>query len=227
MRSQYFRPGLPGCDRRAWVGSHLFRCKSIDQLISDCESAELRLKKSLGWLSLTSLGIGAVIGSGIFTIVGTAIAGQKFQTSSILNAPLLQYLMHHNASFGRPGAGPAIALSFVLVAIACGFASVCYAELAAMIPIAGSAYTYTYATMGEIIAWIIGWDLILEYAVSNMAVSVGFSAHLVDLLDWFGVHPDPKWISPAYWPLGHSDVEVHLRSSPTPHLPSQPTTLAL
>ena len=167
----------------------LFRRKSIDQLISDCEGAELRLKKSLGWLSLTSLGIGAVIGSGIFTIVGTAIAGQKFQTSSILNAPLLEYLIHHSASFGRPGAGPAIALSFVLVAIVCGFASVCYAELAAMIPIAGSAYTYTYATMGELIAWIIGWDLILEYAVSNMAVSVGFSAHMVDLLDWFGVHP--------------------------------------
>ncbi|HWN75449.1 MAG TPA: amino acid permease, partial [Candidatus Udaeobacter sp.] len=141
------------------MASPLFRRKNIDQLISDCEGAEFRLKKSLGWLSLTSLGIGAVIGSGIFTIVGTAIAGQKFETSSILNAPLLQYLVHHSASFGRPGAGPAIALSFVLVAIACGFASVCYAELAAMIPIAGSAYTYTYATMGELIAWIIGWDL--------------------------------------------------------------------
>ncbi len=100
------------------MGSELFRCKGIDQLISDSENAEVRLKKSLGWLSLTSLGIGAVIGSGIFTIVGTAIAGQKFQASSILNAPLLEYLIHRSASFGRPGAGPAIALSFVLVAIA-------------------------------------------------------------------------------------------------------------
>ncbi len=197
--------------------SSLFRRKNIDQLISDCEGAEFRLKKSLGWLSLTSLGIGAVIGSGIFTIVGTAIAGQKFQTSSILNAPLLQYLVHHNASFGRPGAGPAIALSFILVAIACGFASVCYAELAAMIPIAGSAYTYTYATMGELIAWIIGWDLILEYAVSNMAVSVGFSAHLVDLLDWFGLHPDPKWISPAYLPSGLSDLQGNMIYGPGWH----------
>ena len=161
------------------MATQLFRCKGIDQLLSDSENAEIRLKKSLGWLSLTSLGIGAVIGSGIFTIIGTAIAGQKFQASSILNAPLLEYLIHHSASFGRPGAGPAIALSFILVAIVCGFASVCYAELAAMIPIAGSAYTYTYATMGELIAWIIGWDLILEYAVSNMAVSVGFSAHMV------------------------------------------------
>ena len=189
------------------MGSDLFRRKSIDQLLSDCEKAEVRLKKSLGWLSLTSLGIGAVIGSGIFTIVGTAIAGQKFAASSILNAPLLEYLIHHSATFGRPGAGPAIALSFILVAIACGFASVCYAELAAMIPIAGSAYTYTYATMGELIAWIIGWDLILEYAVSNMAVSVGFSQHMVNLLDWFGVHPDPRWISPAYLPSGMTDLQ--------------------
>src|SRR4029077_4753615 len=164
-----------GFDRSARVASSpLFRCKNIDQLLSDSENAEIRLKKSLGWLSLTSLGMGAGIGSGIFTVVGTAIAGQKLQVSSILNAPLLQYLITHSTSFGRPGAGPAIAISFILVAVVCGFASVCYAELAAMIPIAGSAYTYTYATMGELIAWIIGWDLILEYAVSNMAVSVGF-----------------------------------------------------
>jgi APA family basic amino acid/polyamine antiporter len=189
------------------VGSSLFRCKSIDQLLHDCENAEVPLKKSLGWLSLTSLGIGAVIGSGIFTIIGTAIAGQKFTASSILNAPLLEYLIHRSPSFGRPGAGPAIALSFVLVSVVCGFASVCYAELAAMIPIAGSAYTYTYATMGELIAWIIGWDLILEYAVSNMAVSVGFSQHIVNLFDWFGWHPDPKWISPAYLPTGLQDLQ--------------------
>src|SRR5437763_9569188 len=217
MRSQYFRPGLPGCDRRAWVGSHLFRCKGIDQLLSDSENAEVRLKKSLGWLSLTSLGIGAVIGSGIFTIIGTAIAGQKFEASSILNAPLLEYLIHHSASFGRPGAGPAIAVSFVLVAIVCGFASVCYAELAAMIPIAGSAYTYTYATMGELIAWIIGWDLILEYAVSNMAVSVGFSQHIVNLLDWFGLHPSLRWISPAYLPSGLSDLQGNALYAPGWH----------
>jgi basic amino acid/polyamine antiporter, APA family len=189
------------------VASDLFRRKGIDQLISDCENAEVQLKKSLGWVSLTSLGIGAVIGSGIFTIIGTAIAGQKLQVSSILNAPLLEYMIHRSPSFGRPGAGPAIALSFVLVAIVCGFASVCYAELAAMIPIAGSAYTYTYATMGELIAWIIGWDLILEYAVSNMAVSVGFSQHIVNLFDWFGWHPNPRWISPAYLPSGLQDLQ--------------------
>ena len=188
------------------MGSGLFRVKNIDQLISDADEPERRLKKSLGWLSLTSLGIGAVIGSGIFTVIGTAIAGQKLQISSILNAPLLEYLIYRTPSFGRPGAGPAIAISFMLVAVVCGFAALCYAELAAMIPIAGSAYTYTYATMGELIAWIIGWDLILEYAVSNMAVSVGFSAHVVGLLDWFGVHPNPQWISPAYLPGGLSDL---------------------
>src|SRR5271170_3178303 len=109
------------------------RCKSIDQLISDSENQEIRLKKSLGWLSLTSLGIGAVIGSGIFTVIGTAIAGQKMQVSSILNAPLLEYLIYHSASYGRPGAGPAIALSFALVGFVCCFAALCYAELAAMI----------------------------------------------------------------------------------------------
>ncbi|MFZ3218087.1 MAG: amino acid permease [Candidatus Acidiferrales bacterium] len=189
------------------MGAQLFRRKDIDQLISDSEKPEHRLKKSLGWLSLTSLGIGAVIGSGIFTIIGTAIAGQKLQFKSVLNAPLLEYLIYHSASFGRPGAGPAIALSFVLVGVVCAFAALCYAELAAMIPIAGSAYTYTYATMGELIAWIIGWDLILEYAVSNMAVSVGFSAHVVNLLDWFGIHPSLRWITPAYLPAGLADLQ--------------------
>jgi APA family basic amino acid/polyamine antiporter len=199
------------------LNPQLFRTKSIDQLISDSENPEKRLKKTLGWLSLTSLGIGAVIGSGIFTVVGTAIAGQKMQFKSILNAPLLEYLIYHSASFGRPGAGPAIALSFVLVAIACAFAGLCYAELAAMIPIAGSAYTYTYATMGELIAWIIGWDLILEYAVSNMAVSVGFSAHVVDLIDWFGIRPSLRWITPAYLPAGLSDLQGNVLYDPGWH----------
>jgi APA family basic amino acid/polyamine antiporter len=199
------------------LGAQLFRTKDIDRLISDSENPEKQLKKSLGWLSLTSLGIGAVIGSGIFTIIGTAIAGQKLQFKSVLNAPLLEYLIYHSASFGRPGAGPAIALSFVLVGVVCAFAALCYAELAAMIPIAGSAYTYTYATMGELIAWIIGWDLILEYAVSNMAVSVGFSAHVVNLLDWFGVHPSLRWITPAYLPAGLADLQGNTLYDPGWH----------
>ena len=157
----------------------LFRKKSIDALIADSEDPSRKLKRTLGPWSLTSLGIGAVIGSGIFTVIGTAIAGQKFDTSSILNAPLADFIVRHAATQGRPGAGPALAISLVLVAIVCAFTALCYAELASMIPVAGSAYTYTYATMGELIAWIIGWDLILEYAVSNMAVSVGFAAHMV------------------------------------------------
>ena len=187
------------------MANQLFARKSIDKLISDSENPETRLKKTLGPWALTALGIGAVIGSGIFTVIGTEIAGQKFTTESILNAPLLEYLIHHSATFGRPGAGPAIALSFVLVAIVCAFTALCYAELASMIPIAGSAYTYTYATMGELIAWIIGWDLILEYAVSNMAVSVGFAAHILDLFNWFGINPPLRWISPAYLPTGLQD----------------------
>ena len=192
------------------MASQLFAKKSIDKLIADSENPETRLKKTLGPVALTALGIGAVIGSGIFTVIGTAIAGQKFEFSSILNAPLLDYLIHHSASFGRPGAGPGIAISFVIVAIVCAFTALCYAELASMIPIAGSAYTYTYATMGELIAWIIGWDLILEYAVSNMAVSVGFAAHVVDLFNWFGVNPPSRWISPAYLPTGMSDFQGNM-----------------
>jgi basic amino acid/polyamine antiporter, APA family len=148
--------------------------------------ARRRLKKSLGVWSLIALGVGAVIGSGIFTVTGTAAAGEHFLAKSIFKAPVLDLLLNGgNASTlsGRLGAGPAISVSFVLVAIACGFAAICYAELASMIPIAGSAYTYSYATLGEIFAWIIGWDLILEYAFSNMSVAVGFSAYFNDLLD--------------------------------------------
>jgi basic amino acid/polyamine antiporter, APA family len=199
------------------LANQLFACKSIDKLISDSEEPEHRLKKTLGPWSLTGLGIGAVIGSGIFTVVGTAIAGQKFNTSSILNAPLADYLVHHAATLGRPGAGPALAISLVLVAIVCAFTGLCYAELASMIPIAGSAYTYTYATMGELIAWIIGWDLILEYAVSNMAVSVGFAAHMVATFSWFGWHPALRWITPAYLPGGLTDLQGNVLYAPGWH----------
>nr|WP_252263695.1 amino acid permease [Paracidobacterium acidisoli] len=186
-------------------------------MISDSENPEHSLRKTLGPVSLTALGIGAVIGSGIFTVIGTAIAGEKFDTSSIFNTPLLDYIVHHTALAGRPGAGPALALSLVLVAIVCAFTGLCYAELASMIPIAGSAYTYTYATMGELIAWIIGWDLILEYAFSNMAVCVGFAAHIVDFLDWFGIHPSARWISPAYLPSGLQDFQGHTLYTPGWH----------
>ena len=191
--------------RRGALLSQLVARKSIDKLIRASEEPGNALKKSLGPWSLTALGIGAVIGSGIFTVIGTAMAGQSFDAPNIRDTPLLHYLLHHTAMAGRPGAGPALALSLVLVAIVCVFTGLCYAELASMIPIAGSAYTYTYATLGELVAWIIGWDLILEYAFSNMSVSVGFAAHMVDLLDWFGLHPPARWISPAYLPTGLQD----------------------
>ena len=147
--------------RRTVLFRQLVARKSIDKLIRDSQEPGNSLKKSLGPWSLTALGIGAVIGSGIFTVIGTAMAGQKFDVPNIRDTPLLHYLIHHTALAGRPGAGPALALSLVLVAIVCVFTGLCYAELASMIPIAGSAYTYTYATLGELVAWIIGWDLIL------------------------------------------------------------------
>jgi len=172
--------------------SQLFRTKSIDALIAASEEPDKRLRKTLGPWSLTALGVGAVIGSGIFTLTGTAAAGKVEKINSVLNATVIDLLtqgLHAGSVMGRPGAGPAITLSFVLVAIACAFAGVCYAELASMIPIAGSAYTYSYAILGEIVAWIIGWDLILEYAVSNMSVAVGFSAYIQDLFEnLFGFH---------------------------------------
>ena len=170
----------------------LFRTKSIAELIAASDHPSHRLKKTLGLGSLIALGIGIVVGSGIFTLTGTAAAGLKFDYPSIFKAPLLNLLIsgqHAVGTFGRPGAGPAISISFLLVALACSFAALCYAELASMIPVSGSAYTYAYATMGEIFAWIIGWDLILEYAVGNMAVAVGFGAYFNDLLDnAFGFH---------------------------------------
>jgi APA family basic amino acid/polyamine antiporter len=137
------------------------------------------------------------------------MAGQKFDKPEISSTPLIHYLLTHTAMAGRPGAGPALALSLVLVAVVCVFTGLCYAELASMIPIAGSAYTYTYATLGELVAWIIGWDLILEYAFSNMSVSVGFAAHIEALLEWFGLHPPIMWISPAYLPTGLQDLAGH------------------
>jgi APA family basic amino acid/polyamine antiporter len=180
--------------------NQLLRTKSIDALIAGSEDPAVRLRKSLGLWSLMALGIGAVIGSGIFTVTGTAAAGEHFVGKSVFNAPVLDLLLNGgNAATltGRAGAGPAISLSFVLVAIACGFAALCYAELASMIPIAGSAYTYAYATLGEIFAWIIGWDLILEYAFSNMSVAAGFSAYFTDIVEnLFGIHLPAQFSRP-------------------------------
>ncbi len=147
----------------------LFRIKDAARLRAEAEASEGRLKRVLGPLDLVALGIGAVIGAGIFALVGTAAAGDA----------------------SRPGAGPAIVLSFLLTGLACALSGLCYAEMASMVPIAGSAYTYAYATLGEVVAWIIGWDLILEYAVGNVAVAVSWSGYFCELLRGFGLHFPP------------------------------------
>ena len=153
----------------------LFATKSLDRLVSDTEEPSHQLRRTLGVVQLTALGIGAIIGAGIFSSVGSAAAGGS------------EHL----------GAGPAIMVSFVLTAIACGFAALCYAEFAAMVPVAGSAYTYAYATLGELVAWIIGWDLILEYAIGNVAVAVSWSGYFQELLRGLGV-AWPGWLGMDY-----------------------------
>ena len=197
---------MPMTPARKNGGRQAFACKSIDKLIAESEEPSRRLAKSLGPWSLTALGIGAIIGSGIFVLTGTAAAGEHFEVPSILHAQVLDLAVNffQHWSFqgalmhGRPAAGPAIAVSFILVAVACGFAGLCYAELASMIPIAGSAYTYSYATLGEVFAWIIGWDLILEYAVSNVAVAVGFGGYLKAQMATFGIELPDRWSSPVW-----------------------------
>jgi APA family basic amino acid/polyamine antiporter len=154
---------------------HLFAVKSLDQIKRDSEAGGQQLKRTLGPVQLTALGIGAIMGAGIFSTIGSAASGGS----------------------AHVGAGPAIIASFILTAIACGFAALCYAEFAAMVPISGSAYTYAYATLGEAVAWIIGWDLILEYAVGNVAVAISWSGYFRELLAGFGIHI-PGWLCIDY-----------------------------
>jgi APA family basic amino acid/polyamine antiporter len=151
------------------MDSHLLKTKSIERLVGDVEHGGKQLKRTLSALDLTLLGIGAIIGTGIFVLTGTAAANQ---------------------------AGPAITVSYVVAGVACGFAALCYAEFASMIPIAGSAYTYAYATLGEVFAWMIGWDLILEYAVGSMTVAIGWSGYMQKLLHGVGIEL-PLWMTAA------------------------------
>src|SRR3984957_16953839 len=198
-------PAKPSAEVIRTSENQLFCCKSIDKLISESEAPGQRLQKTLGPWSLTALGIGAIIVSRIFVLTGTAAAGEYFQAPSILHAQVLDLIVNflrggsaaNVLMHGRPAAGPSIAVSFLLVALACSFAGLCYAELASMIPIAGSAYTYSYATLGEIFAWIIGWDLILEDAVSNVVVAIGFSSYAKSQLTAFGVNLPDRWSSPV------------------------------
>ena len=161
--------------------SAIFRVKPLARLIADSERSGQQLKRTLGPLQLTSLGVGAIIGAGLFSTVGTAAAGGA----------------------DHLGAGPAIVLSFVLTAVACGLAALCYAEFAAMVPVSGSAYTYAYATLGELVAWIIGWDLIIEYAIGNVAVAISWSGYFQELLRGFGLHL-PAWLGTDYRTAYHA-----------------------
>ena len=177
------------------MASNLFRTKSPDHLIAEAEAPDRQIKRALSAFELTCVGIGAVIGAGIFSLAGTAAAGEQIE-ASLWKTPVLNFIISHlthaELVYGRPGAGPPVMLSFVVAAVACGFAALCYAELASMIPVSGSAYTYSYATFGEIVAWIIGWDLILEYAVGNMAVAVSWSGYFVDLCGKFAFRFEHK-----------------------------------
>jgi len=168
------------------VLSDLMRRKSLDEILGAPEEGHGgRLRRTLSATSLTMLGIGAVIGAGIFSAVGTAAAGGA----------------------DHLGAGPALMVSFVLTAVACGFAALCYAELASMVPIAGSAYTYSYATLGELIAWIIGWDLIIEYAVGNIAVAISWSGYFQELLRGFSIEW-PAWLGTDYRSAAQASAQV-------------------
>jgi APA family basic amino acid/polyamine antiporter len=149
------------------VAGSLFRTKSIDRLRAEADaSGEGTLKRTLGPFALVALGIGAIIGAGLFVRTAAAIADR---------------------------AGPSVTVAFIVAGIGCAFAGLCYAEFASMIPVAGSAYTYSYATMGELVAWMIGWDLVLEYAVGAATVAIAWSEYFNRVLDWFGMRIPYQW----------------------------------
>jgi APA family basic amino acid/polyamine antiporter len=179
----------------------LWRTKSVDALIHESQTRGHKLVRVLGALDVTMIGIGAIIGAGIFAMVGEAAVG---------------------ASSGYP-AGPALIVSFVLTAIACGFTALCYAELAAMVPISGSAYTYSYATMGELVAWIIGWDLILEYAIGNVAVAISWSGYFSHLLQSVLGLDIPIWLRLDY----RTFIQRGLDLASAPHVLGIPVILNL
>ncbi|MGH9398737.1 MAG: amino acid permease [Thermoanaerobaculia bacterium] len=170
--------------------NQLFRTKSLDALVADTHEPGHQLKRVLGPWNIIALGVGAVIGAGIFATIGTAAAGDGV----------------------RPGAGPALTLSFVLTAVVCSFAALCYAEFASMVPVAGSAYTYAYGTLGELVAWIIGWDLIIEYAIGNVAVAISWSNYFNTLLEGFGIKM-PSWLIIDYW-TAHEKMPAVVAAAP-------------
>src|SRR5262252_5832552 len=179
--------------------------KPIAALLAEGEDPK-GLRRELGPGDLIMLAIGAVIGAGIFSSIGTAAAGEVLPNGEVI----------------RLGAGPALVLSFILLALVCGLAALCYAELAAMIPQAGSAYAYSYATLGELVAWIIGWDLILEYAVGNVAVAISWGDYFNTLLRGFGL-VFPPWLTTGYrTALLSSDPQLHGLLQSAPHVAGIP-----
>jgi len=190
--------------------SQLFRRKPIADLLV-AEGGEQSLKRVLGAGDLIMLAIGAVIGAGIFGAIGTAAAGQVGPDGVVI----------------RYGAGPALVFSFLLLGGACALAALCYAELAAMIPQAGSAYAYSYATLGELVAWIIGWDLILEYAVGNVAVAISWGDYFNTLLRGVGVDL-PAWLTTGYrTALLSATPSVHALIDSAPRLLGVPILINL
>lgn len=167
----------------------LFRRKDPDKLIKDATEGEHKLKRTLGAFDLTVLGIGSIIGAGIFTLIGTATAGSP----------------------GHPGAGPAIIISFLISGGICALAALCYAELAAMLPVAGSAYTYTYSTLGEIAAWLIGWLLFLEYGIAIIAIASAWSGYFMQMLKGYQeILHLPDWLAnPPLWLIYDGGTAAH------------------
>jgi APA family basic amino acid/polyamine antiporter len=153
----------------------LLRTRSLDDILAAAERPQFALRRSLGALQVTLLGVGAIIGAGIFATIGTGAGGDAV----------------------RPGAGPSLMLSFAITASVCALTALCYAEFASLVPISGSAYTYSYATLGEVVAWIIGWDLIIEYAIGNVAVAISWANYFRTLLAGIGVHV-PQWLAIDY-----------------------------
>ncbi|HEU4565255.1 MAG TPA: amino acid permease [Gemmatimonadaceae bacterium] len=186
----------------------LFRRKPIGELLAEGENPT-GLKRALGAGDLIMLAIGAVIGAGIFSSIGTAAAGEVLANGHVV----------------RYGAGPALIFSFLLLGVVCGLAALCYAELASMIPQAGSAYAYSYATLGELVAWIIGWDLILEYAVGNIAVAIAWSGYFNSLLTGFGIDL-PAWLTHGYrTALLSADPAIHGLLETAPRIAGIPVLL--
>jgi APA family basic amino acid/polyamine antiporter len=191
------------------MNNKLFRTKALDRILADAEEPEHQMKRALGPVALIALGIGAIVGAGIFAVIGSAAAGGA----------------HHD------GAGPALVVSILITAIGCGFCALCYAEFASLVPISGSAYTYSYATLGEFVAWIIGWDLIIEYAMGNVAVAVSWSGYFCELLKGLGITV-PAWLSTdlvtAIKTPGFLDAAPHLAGIPiVVNIPAAAITLLL